>query len=87
VLVNNAGAGAIFPPADVTADRIMKIFAVNVLGPSLLAAAALPYSAVAKGTIVNVSSTFGPGSIHREGSVGVVSRSLPAYPLEGNAGN
>jgi NAD(P)-dependent dehydrogenase (short-subunit alcohol dehydrogenase family) len=37
----------------------MKICAVNVLGPSLLAAAALPYLAVAKKTIINVSSTFG----------------------------
>jgi NAD(P)-dependent dehydrogenase (short-subunit alcohol dehydrogenase family) len=59
VLVNNAGAGAILPLADATADRIMKIFAVNVFGPSLLAAAALPYLTVAKGTIINVSSTFG----------------------------
>jgi NAD(P)-dependent dehydrogenase (short-subunit alcohol dehydrogenase family) len=38
VLVNNAGAGAILPLADATVDRIMKIFAVNVFGPSLLAA-------------------------------------------------
>jgi NAD(P)-dependent dehydrogenase (short-subunit alcohol dehydrogenase family) len=34
-LVNNAGAGAILPLADTTADRVMDIFAVNVLGPSL----------------------------------------------------
>jgi NAD(P)-dependent dehydrogenase (short-subunit alcohol dehydrogenase family) len=59
VLVNNAGAGAILPLADATADRITNIFAVNVLGPSLLAAAALPHLAVAKGAIINVSSTFG----------------------------
>jgi NAD(P)-dependent dehydrogenase (short-subunit alcohol dehydrogenase family) len=59
VLVNNAGAGAILPLAEATADRIMKIFAVNVFGPSLLAAAALPYLAVTKGTIINISSTFG----------------------------
>jgi NAD(P)-dependent dehydrogenase (short-subunit alcohol dehydrogenase family) len=58
-LVNNAGAGAILPLADVTADRIEDIFAVNVVGPSLLAAAAIPHLAAAKGTIVNVSSTFG----------------------------
>lgn len=32
---------------------------MNVFGPSLLAAAALPYLAVAKGSIINVSSTFG----------------------------
>jgi NAD(P)-dependent dehydrogenase (short-subunit alcohol dehydrogenase family) len=59
VLVNNAGAGAILPLADATADRITNIFAVNVLGPSLLAAAALPYLAVAKGAMINVSSTYG----------------------------
>jgi NAD(P)-dependent dehydrogenase (short-subunit alcohol dehydrogenase family) len=41
----------------------MKILAVNVLGPSLLATAALPYLAAAKGTIVNVSSTFGHRSV------------------------
>lgn len=59
VLVNNAGAGAILPLADVTAEKIAGIFAVNVLGPSLLAAAALPYLAASRGSIVNVSSTFG----------------------------
>jgi NAD(P)-dependent dehydrogenase (short-subunit alcohol dehydrogenase family) len=59
VLVNNAGAGAILSLADATADRIMKILAVNVLGPSLLAASALPHLAVGKETIINISSTFG----------------------------
>jgi NAD(P)-dependent dehydrogenase (short-subunit alcohol dehydrogenase family) len=59
VLVNNAGAGAILPLVDATADQIMKIFAVNVVGPSVLSAAALPHLMVAGGTIVNVSSTFG----------------------------
>jgi NAD(P)-dependent dehydrogenase (short-subunit alcohol dehydrogenase family) len=59
VLVNNAGAGAILPLADVTQERIASIFAVNVVGPSLLASAALPHLIATKGTIVNVSSTFG----------------------------
>jgi NAD(P)-dependent dehydrogenase (short-subunit alcohol dehydrogenase family) len=59
VLVNNAGAGAILALTDATAERIVKILAVNVVGPSLLAAAALPYLSVGKGTIINVSSTFG----------------------------
>jgi len=45
VLVNNAGAGAILPMAAVTAEEVVRIFAVNVLGPSLLAAAALPHLA------------------------------------------
>lgn len=59
VLVNNAGAGAILPLAQATADRIASIFAVNVVGPSLLAAAALPHLAQSKGAIINISSTFG----------------------------
>jgi NAD(P)-dependent dehydrogenase (short-subunit alcohol dehydrogenase family) len=49
VLVNNAGAGAIMPLADATAKRIIDIFAVNVLGPSLLAKEALPYLKTTKG--------------------------------------
>ena len=59
ILVNNAGAGAILPMSEATAEKITGIFAVNVLGPSLLSAAALPYLAASKGSIVNVSSTFG----------------------------
>jgi NAD(P)-dependent dehydrogenase (short-subunit alcohol dehydrogenase family) len=59
VLINNAGAGAIMPLADATARRITDIFAVNVLGPSLLAKEALPYLKVAKGSIINISSTYG----------------------------
>jgi NAD(P)-dependent dehydrogenase (short-subunit alcohol dehydrogenase family) len=64
ILVNNAAAGALLSLGEVTAEQINNIFAVNVVGPSLLAAAALPYLTAAKGTIVNVSSTFGhkPGA-------------------------
>ena len=64
ILVNNAGAGALVPLADVTADQISEIFAVNVVGPSHLAREALPHLSKTAGTIVNVSSTFGhkPGA-------------------------
>ncbi|WP_353641787.1 SDR family oxidoreductase [Mesorhizobium sp. WSM2239] len=64
VLVNNAGAGALLSLKDATAELITNIFAVNVVGPSLLAAAALPHLAATKGTIINISSTFGhkPGA-------------------------
>lgn len=59
VLVNNAGAGALLPLAEATASQIQSIFAVNVVGASLLASAALPYLKVSKGAIVNISSTYG----------------------------
>jgi NAD(P)-dependent dehydrogenase (short-subunit alcohol dehydrogenase family) len=59
ILVNNAGAGAIMPLADITAPRVIEIFAVNVLGPSLLAKEALPYLRETKGSIINISSTYG----------------------------
>jgi NAD(P)-dependent dehydrogenase (short-subunit alcohol dehydrogenase family) len=59
VLVNNAGAGAILPLIDATADRIARIFATNMVGPSLIAAAAVRHLKAAKGAIVNVSSTYG----------------------------
>jgi NAD(P)-dependent dehydrogenase (short-subunit alcohol dehydrogenase family) len=59
VLVNNAGAGAILPLAEATAERIESIFAVNVVGSSLLTTAALPHLAQSRGAIVNVSSTYG----------------------------
>jgi NAD(P)-dependent dehydrogenase (short-subunit alcohol dehydrogenase family) len=59
ILVNNAGAGAMLPMAEATAEKITNIFAVNVLGPSLISAAALPYLAASRGAIVNVSSTLG----------------------------
>ncbi|MGX1347113.1 NAD(P)-dependent dehydrogenase (short-subunit alcohol dehydrogenase family) [Bradyrhizobium elkanii] len=58
-VINNAGAGAILPLEDAPADRIADIFAVNVVGPSLLAAAALPHLRATRGAIVNVSSTYG----------------------------
>jgi NAD(P)-dependent dehydrogenase (short-subunit alcohol dehydrogenase family) len=59
VLVNNAGAGAIMQLAEVTARRILDIFAVNVLGPSLLAKEALPHLKETRGSIINISSTYG----------------------------
>lgn len=59
ILVNNAGAGALSPLADVTAERIERILAVNVVGPSLLAREALAHLSRTKGSIINVSSTFG----------------------------
>jgi len=65
VLVNNAGAGAILPLAEASAEQVRSIFATNVIGPSLLATAALPHLKAARGAIVNISSTFG----HKAGAM------------------
>jgi NAD(P)-dependent dehydrogenase (short-subunit alcohol dehydrogenase family) len=59
IVVNNAGGGAIQPLANTNAKSIVDIFAVNVVGPTLLAAAAIPHLEDTKGAIVNISSTYG----------------------------
>jgi NAD(P)-dependent dehydrogenase (short-subunit alcohol dehydrogenase family) len=86
VLVNNAGAGAVLPLADASADRIKRIFDINVVGPSLLAAAALPHLAEAKGAIINVSSTFGhkpaAGLSHYAASKAAVEHLTRCWALE-----
>jgi NAD(P)-dependent dehydrogenase (short-subunit alcohol dehydrogenase family) len=86
ILVNNAGAGAILPMSDATAEKIARIFAVNVVGPSLLSAAALPYLAASKGAIVNVSSTLGqkatPGLSHYAASKAALDHLTRCWALE-----
>ncbi|MFD3454830.1 SDR family NAD(P)-dependent oxidoreductase [Streptomyces sp. NPDC058691] len=59
VLVNNAGVFMSMPLREVAADRVRQIFDTNVVAPSLLAGAALPYLAESRGSIVNIASTFG----------------------------
>lgn len=59
ILVNNAGAGAILPLAEAGTEQVTQIFAVNVVGPSLLVTAALTQLKARRGAIVNLSSTFG----------------------------
>src|SRR5690606_35808322 len=59
VLVNNAGAATVMPLLQASVDKVNALLAVNVVGPSLLAAAAVPHLARQQGSIVNVSSTYG----------------------------
>ena len=58
LLVNNAGAGNPRRLAETTAAHLQGLYAANVFGPALLAAAALPHLEVTRGCIVNVSSTL-----------------------------
>ncbi|WP_058306360.1 SDR family NAD(P)-dependent oxidoreductase [Gracilibacillus massiliensis] len=59
ILVNNAGGGTIQPLENANAKSVNDIFSINVTGPILLASAALPSLAETKGTIINISSTYG----------------------------
>lgn len=59
ILVNNAGAGGLLPLKDVRPAQIANILAVNVVGPSFLAQAALPHLFETKGSVINISSIFG----------------------------
>lgn len=63
VLINNAGAGVPMALADTTVDHVNAIYAVNAIGPTLLAAAAVPHLAKSQGSIVNVSSSLGTKAV------------------------
>ncbi|SHN47304.1 SDR family NAD(P)-dependent oxidoreductase [Cryptosporangium aurantiacum] len=67
VLVNNAGAFVSAPLASVTGAQIDQLFRANVLGPTLMARAALPALVVRGGAIVNVSSTYAQKAAPRAG--------------------
>ena len=86
VLVNNAGAAAVVPLAEVTGDRIAELFALNVIAPSLLARAALPHLREVQGSIVNVSSTYGhrplPGGSHYAASKAAIEMLTQSWALE-----
>lgn len=86
VLVNNAGAAAIAPLGEVTGARITELFALNVTAPSLLARAALPYLREVRGSIINVSSTFGhrpfPGGSHYAASKSAIESLTRSWALE-----
>ncbi|WP_290057076.1 SDR family NAD(P)-dependent oxidoreductase [Amycolatopsis solani] len=86
VLVNNAGAAALVPLAEVTSSGIGDLFALNVTAPSLLARAALPHLRAMHGSIVNVSSTFGhrplPGGSHYAASKSAVEMLTRSWALE-----
>ncbi|AWS45001.1 SDR family NAD(P)-dependent oxidoreductase [Streptosporangium sp. 'caverna'] len=86
VLVNNAGATAVMPLAEATAARIGDLFDLNVTAPSLLAAAALPHLRRTRGSIVNVSSTYGhrplPGAAHYAASKSALEQLTRSWALE-----
>jgi NAD(P)-dependent dehydrogenase (short-subunit alcohol dehydrogenase family) len=66
VVINNAGVGQPAALGQVAVDRAQQTWATNVLGPTLLTQAALPYLIESRGIIINISSTYGikPGPGH-----------------------
>lgn len=59
IVVNNAGAFAMRPLADVDAALVRHLFDTNVLAPTLLVQQALAPLKRSQGVILNISSTFG----------------------------
>jgi NAD(P)-dependent dehydrogenase (short-subunit alcohol dehydrogenase family) len=59
VLVNNAGTFAQCSLEKVDQQLVTSLLATNIIGPTLLSQAALPYLKATQGSIVNISSTFG----------------------------
>ncbi|MBL0887958.1 SDR family NAD(P)-dependent oxidoreductase [Myceligenerans indicum] len=86
VLVNNAGATKMMPLADTNAADITALFDLNVTAPSLLAGAALPHLRHARGSIVNISSTFGhrplPGAAHYAASKAALEQLTRSWAME-----
>ncbi|GLY76556.1 SDR family NAD(P)-dependent oxidoreductase [Actinoallomurus iriomotensis] len=86
VLVNSAGATKVMPLTETTADGVAGLFDLNVTAPSLLARAALPHLRRAKGSIVNVSSTYGhrplPGAAHYAASKAALEQLTRSWALE-----
>lgn len=86
VLVNNAGATAIMPLSEVTADGVSGLFDLNVMAPSLLARAALPHLRRSRGSIINISSTYGhrplSGGAHYGASKSALEHLTRSWALE-----
>src|SRR5690606_6038066 len=85
-LVNNAAMFAARPLADANAETVAALFATNVLGPTLLARAALAHLKATRGAIINVSSTFGqkpsPGAAHYGASKAALEHMTRSWALE-----
>lgn len=86
VVVNNAGAFSRCSLEETDPEVVTFLFATNVLGPTLLAQAAVPHLKATRGSIVNVSSTFGhkpaPGIAHYAASKAALEHLTRCWALE-----
>jgi NAD(P)-dependent dehydrogenase (short-subunit alcohol dehydrogenase family) len=74
------------PLAEATGDGIAALLALNVTAPSMPARAALPHLRRSKGSVVNVSSTYGhrplPGAAHYAASKAALEQLTRSWALE-----
>ncbi|AWW35907.1 MULTISPECIES: SDR family NAD(P)-dependent oxidoreductase [Streptomyces] len=86
LLVNNAGATAVMPLAEVEKQAITELFALNVIAPSMLAHEALPHLRRTSGTIINLSSTYGhrpmSGGAHYSATKAAIEQMTRSWALE-----
>ncbi|RKN29128.1 SDR family NAD(P)-dependent oxidoreductase [Micromonospora musae] len=86
VLVNNAGMFAALPLAEADATTVADLFAVNVIGPTVLTRSALPHLRESRGSVVNISSAFGtlpaPGFAHYGASKTAIDALTRSWALE-----
>jgi short-subunit dehydrogenase len=59
VLVNNAGTYLQAPLQDVSDEAVSDLLAIHIVAPTRLTRAALPLLKAGRGTVVNISSTYG----------------------------
>lgn len=59
ILINNAGMFASSPLGEVNIELMDNIFHTNVIGPTMLAKESLPFLKKSKGSIINITSTYG----------------------------
>jgi NAD(P)-dependent dehydrogenase (short-subunit alcohol dehydrogenase family) len=85
-LINNAGATAVMPLADTDKAVVLRLLALNVVAPSLLAHAALPHLRETSGTIINLSSTYGhrpmAGGVHYAATKAAIEQMTRSWALE-----
>lgn len=68
VVVNNAGTYLHAPLLEVSDDAVADLVAIHIIAPTRLTRAALPLLKASRGSVVNISSTYGhrpiPGASH-----------------------
>lgn len=71
ILINNAGLGIVFPAEEPNLDAWDRTMRINLRGPWLMGAAALPYLKVSgRGRVVNISSQAGVIAIEEHAAYG-----------------